>query len=854
MNKIRKKQPRVIYPGSTIPQNYSEDSIKGFLLWDIKDKKDWEVNFYPVKHENPFVTVDWQGNVTDTVTECIRKWPSGARYRIKTSQQLAPKIQRKLSTILRREYNAYEVLFKLENKSNVVREITTNNKLDVYDLSTSDSHKNLIRQWTTEQFKQEVWDEVDNILDQLVPQLDNKTLSRNQKWSIKEMNFSNTFGYGEDNKINFENLHGVIGLFGPNRAGKSSIPGTMMYGLYNSNDRGISTIAHVINYRANECHCDITFEVNGRFYRLERQSIRYVNNRGGNDGAMSYLNLFEVEEDGTIIKDLSEEQRRETEKILRDLIGTSDEFMMTSFAAQGNMNSFIEKGATERKKLLSSFMGLDVFENLNRLVKEESAYIKGALKRLTPKDWESEIEVLKNKIKSIVEDNSNLEHEKNIFLEKLENLKKDIKPEDDFVDPNLISKFEKHLLTLKSKLESNIEELNTANIEQDNIMTILEKYEEIKINFPIEQYRRRLENLIDFEKKMYKMQNTLDSEQRKLDTQNHSVKLLKEVPCGDQFPTCKFIAESHRNKELLKDQRDLVKDLRSQLEDLKSQIVDLEQEGLKNKIARYEAMLSKESKDKLDLTKLEHSIDLLEKSIESLKKEIFALEDKILDLKTRMDGDKSEQAKLLQSNIEKITKKIRSNEASYISNIKEIGNKNALIKKLEDEKNEYNKLTVEWQVYELLISATSWKGIPTYIMSKQIPTINNELSAILSDVTGFTLELVVDEKNTDIYINYGDSVRPIECGSGMEKMVSSMALRVAMNNVSSLSKSDMFIVDEGFGALDDENIESVTALLHRLKQYYKLILVISHVDVIKDNVDDIITIGRKNSNSFVKYE
>jgi len=87
----------------------------------------------------------------------------------------------------------------------------------------------------------------------------------------------------------------------------------------------------------------------------------------------------------------------------------------------------------------------------------------------------------------------------------------------------------------------------------------------------------------------------------------------------------------------------------------------------------------------------------------------------------------------------------------------------------------------------------------------------------------------------------------------MEKMVSSMALRVALSNVSNLSKSDMFIVDEGFGALDSENVEAVTSLLHRLKDYYRLILVISHVDVIKDNVDDVIIIERNGQDSKVIY-
>ena len=127
------------------------------------------------------------------------------------------------------------------------------------------------------------------------------------------------------------------------------------------------------------------------------------------------------------------------------------------------------------------------------------------------------------------------------------------------------------------------------------------------------------------------------------------------------------------------------------------------------------------------------------------------------------------------------------------------------------------------------------------------------MSKILQETAGFTVELDITDKKTDIFINYGDSRRPIECASGMEKMVSSMALRVALGNVSNLNKSDMFIVDEGFGALDPQNLEAVTALMKRLKSYYRLIMVISHVDVVKDSVDNIIDITKNGMESKVEY-
>ena len=106
----------------------------------------------------------------------------------------------------------------------------------------------------------------------------------------------------------------------------------------------------------------------------------------------------------------------------------------------------------------------------------------------------------------------------------------------------------------------------------------------------------------------------------------------------------------------------------------------------------------------------------------------------------------------------------------------------------------------------------------------------------------------------DIYINYGDSRRIIELASGMEKMISSLAIRVALINVSSMSKTNSLIIDEGFGSLDELNLEACSRLLQSLKKWFKNILVISHVDAIKDAVDNTLEIMKKGIDSYVTNE
>ena len=81
--------------------------------------------------------------------------------------------------------------------------------------------------------------------------------------------------------------------------------------------------------------------------------------------------------------------------------------------------------------------------------------------------------------------------------------------------------------------------------------------------------------------------------------------------------------------------------------------------------------------------------------------------------------------------------------------------------------------------------------------------------------------------------------------------MASIAIRTALINISLLPKSDIFIIDEGFGALDETNIEACGRLLRSLKKYFKSIIIISHVDAIKDIVDKNIEITTKDNDAYV---
>ena len=64
----------------------------------------------------------------------------------------------------------------------------------------------------------------------------------------------------------------------------------------------------------------------------------------------------------------------------------------------------------------------------------------------------------------------------------------------------------------------------------------------------------------------------------------------------------------------------------------------------------------------------------------------------------------------------------------------------------------------------------------------------------------------------------------------------------------------MLVIDEGFGALDSGNIDSCNEFLESMKKWYKNILIISHIDVIKDSVNNIMEITRNGIDSKVRFE
>lgn len=150
--------------------------------------------------------------------------------------------------------------------------------------------------------------------------------------------------------------------------------------------------------------------------------------------------------------------------------------------------------------------------------------------------------------------------------------------------------------------------------------------------------------------------------------------------------------------------------------------------------------------------------------------------------------------------------------------------------------------------------AVNRDGVPYDLITSAVPYIEQEINNILSQLVDFHLMLEMDGKNINCYIVYDqDNFWPIELTSGMEKFISSLAIRTALINISSLPRPNFLAIDEGFGVLDSNNLNSMFNLFDYLKTQFSFMLVISHIDSMRDVVDHLIEIVKTNGNSKIYY-
>ena len=847
---------RIAYPGSTVQQNYGEDTEKGFLFWQIKNRNDYRVNFVKLKNPRPFHTVEWQGNVQSTLQICD-SLPDGSRFRILNENDVTISESRQISGELKKRKSASEVVWKFVGEQAKEEMKAGSTSLSREDLRDPTTIKALFKGYAEGRgLTGDALTKLDATVSKLIDSLPEDERLGNVKWSIKKLKWDNTYSYGKDNEVDFEGLNGITGIFGRNAQGKSSIPGTIMYSLFNATDRGPIKNLHIINTRKDYCKAAVEFQAGNDTYLAERQSVKHQT-RAGLQHAVTHLNLFRLDASGNQVEDISGEQRRDSDKVLKTLIGAPEDFLLTSFAAQGEMNTFLKERATMRKNILSKFLNLQVFDSLNSLARESASSIKSELKRAPAIDIRTAIESKRKEETTLHAEVEELETSRSNLESHVKKLRAILERESPGSSHTLddIKRYEADLVGIERKIKQSERDLEAAVQESNDLKTKIEKTESAVAGFDVDSLRREVERMEKISTKINEIETRSRAEAETIKGLERSIKKLGEVPCGDAFPTCKYIKDSHKDRELLPQKQKAFDDIASTLEELRQSFDEGALRDTRDRLEKVTGLQSKLPAARTSLQAHEGRVETLKSLGDSLAKEFERVNKSLQELRAANSLSALEEVNKMQLEIEEEERKIQESTRKVLKDNQRIGAIGAEIARLEQDVERIEKLQGEWKVFETILAATGKDGIPLQIIASQLPRINLEISKVLNGVSNFNIEMFADEEGGDleIFIDYGDSKRPIELASGMEKMIASLAIRTALIEVSAIPKPDLFIIDEGFGALDDTNLEACARLLTSLKRNFRNMLIISHVDSIKDIVDNVIEISHDGIDARVRF-
>ena len=205
----------------------------------------------------------------------------------------------------------------------------------------------------------------------------------------------------------------------------------------------------------------------------------------------------------------------------------------------------------------------------------------------------------------------------------------------------------------------------------------------------------------------------------------------------------------------------------------------------------------------------------------------------------------------------------------------EVGAANQKVLVLQDLKTRYAALEVERneqasQVanFKQLERAFGKDGVPALLIEQALPQIESKANEILDRLTmgDMSIRFVTqaaykDKKREDlretleIQISDSAGVRDYEMFSGGEAFRIDFAIRLALSEVLSQragARLQTLVIDEGFGSQDTQGRQRLIEAINLVRQDFAKILVITHIDELKEQFPNRIEVEKTNRGSNIR--
>ena len=845
------KEETISYCGSLVQQNHGEDIGKGYLLWDMETLKS---KYIEIPNEYGYYTI----NIDNGKLPELPNFPKKPRVRIRVSNT-KPSQLKKLMTQLQKKAKIQEsVITKVDGLST---DKIRDKKINIGDVNNPDYQFDLVSEYLKNNYivDDDTMIKIKDILKELNQVIPDADVQRNINWKLKKFEFSNLFSYGEDNVVDFTKLNGMIGLFAPNASGKSALLDALCFNLFDISSRAYKA-DNIINKSKTNLHCKVNFEIDGIDYFIEKFGKK--NLRTGH--VKVDIDFWMIDETGEQVS-LNGDQRRTTQKNIQRVIGSFDDFILTSMSSQNDSTVFINKTQKERKELLSQFMGLKIFDTLYQHAAEDIKEVNALLTDFKKSDYDKELAqitddliLLEGKEKEFKKDEKDLKKEIKKVQGDIQEQTKRLKPVDDSLK-SIDELEEQHtkLTTLSENVKHKLSEYETEQYDFERAVQEIENKILIYKQDGVEENYYKLEKLEE-ERDLFQIElDKLKADVRvKLDKIDKLGNLTWDENC-DYCMSNPFTLDAIETKKNLEKDKTLAQEYVQKKQKMEDEIqtmfkvrafkkdLDELQDNLNEK-QRYQDNITSninitKEKQKNITTQFNLITSEMERSKsqeqnvvfnEQISKEIDHLENGLTDLDYQLDVVSDKLTKLHGE-----IQVLKTKENQINTNIDKV-------EELED----------SHQAYQYLLEAIKRDGVPYDLISKSLPTVEGAVNDILAQIVDFSIVFNMDGKQIDTHIVYDDDrVWPLELSSGMERFISSLAIRVGLMNVSNLPRCNFLAIDEGWGTMDSDNLNSVAQLFQYLKSEFQFSLVVSHIETMRDFVDTLLEIKKVSGSSSVRF-
>lgn len=690
------------------------------------------------------------------------------------------------------------------------------------------------------------FDLIKKIDSEINARIDYQVYDKYKRYSIKWLRWDNFLSYGAGNVFDFTDIGRLVLLSSEpaNQGGKTTFCIDLIRFLLFGTSTRYRTQAELFNQHIPEA-TTLTAEgcisIDGVDYVIKRTVSRpALERRTDKSKTVQKVEYYKIvggnkEELEDYIDNQQEANNVETNRVIKEAIGRESDFDLIMSVTDKTLDDLVEKKETERGRLLARWIGLLPIEEKDKLAREKfNQEIKPFLlsNQYNTETLLQEIQAYEINIKTLKGDNKRYKTENKTLekeIETLEGTKATLLSSKKTIDENLLKI---DITTLKSQINNCITEGKRKSEELEAIDKELKEIGEV--DFSVEEFDKLQEDLVRLNG-----ERVLVGERYK--NTSHNIQHLKS---SEVCPTCGRKLDNVDNTAKIKE--------------LEAELAKIEEEGKKKRT----------------------EIDDITKKIESKKKDrelytrktTISMQKSALEVtRERLRGEYKEKNQLLKEyneNSEAIEKNnkidmdirntdviingkrnTRDTNLSYISKNdtevknedKQIADRKEIIAKIKEEE----VLVKNWKIYIELVGKN---GISKMVLRRTLPIINARLSQLLNDVCDFDVEVGIDAKNDVTFYLIKDGVyKNLHGGSGFELTAAALALRSVLADMSTIPRCGTLVLDEVWGRVSKENYDNMKNLITKIAQSYDSMILISHLDEIRDWCQNHIVVRKENN-------